>query len=426
MSSCGQPPAKEQTMPTPFTFTSPIAASDELFSRERLAGHDPAVLERTVVAVIGAGAAGNNIALNLALLGVGEIRLVDDDVIDPSNLTRSPGFAMVHSSVGASKASVLARAIARLHPRSDARVRYANARIEALGFGALVGATVVVSAVDSKQARAYLADATRLLGIPMVEVGFRYPNAHVAVFGNREHGSPCWRCREPEARGERASCSLYARRVVSAGRTPATQPLAAVVGAFAAEACVRLAHREHALDDTFVDIDLRTLQAETMRLASADRCPGVHRRPAKPTPVALDHTASAAQLLAAVRPFVESPALELREPYVTTGPCVHCGARVHVGALSSAVREAPRCRTCPAGTRAPAPLVIVSEVDEQSPARRTSLRRLGYVPGDVVAVRDGVFGSLRLFVLQGSAERLFRAVAVREGVTGSRSALMKD
>ena len=69
-----------------------INISSGLFSREALAGYDPERLSSAKVAVVGLGAAGSNVVQTLALAGVGELRLIDFDVVEPTNLTRSPLF----------------------------------------------------------------------------------------------------------------------------------------------------------------------------------------------------------------------------------------------------------------------------------------------------------------------------------------------
>ena len=51
-----------------------LEINNELFSRERLAGYDPEIMKATRMLIVGAGALGQNTALNLALAGVGEIR----------------------------------------------------------------------------------------------------------------------------------------------------------------------------------------------------------------------------------------------------------------------------------------------------------------------------------------------------------------
>ena len=66
---------------------------DDRYSRLRLiAWWDQAKLAAARILVVGAGALGNEVLKNLALLGVGTIYLVDFDTIEQSNLTRSVLF----------------------------------------------------------------------------------------------------------------------------------------------------------------------------------------------------------------------------------------------------------------------------------------------------------------------------------------------
>ena len=84
----------------------------------RIEGWDPEKLARAKVMVVGAGALGNEILKNLALVGVGHILVVDSDNIDTTNLTRSPLFRP--GDVGHSKAVVAAEEVREIWP--DARV----------------------------------------------------------------------------------------------------------------------------------------------------------------------------------------------------------------------------------------------------------------------------------------------------------------
>ena len=75
-------------------------------------------LARTKVAVVGAGAVGNEIIKNLALLGVGEMHIFDLDLIEEHNLTRSVLFR--DRDIGRSKAEVAAQRAAELDPNVSA------------------------------------------------------------------------------------------------------------------------------------------------------------------------------------------------------------------------------------------------------------------------------------------------------------------
>ena len=71
--------------------------------------------------VVGAGALGNEVAKNLALLGVGRIWIADFDRIETTNLTRSALFR--GSDVGKWKAQVLAAGADREERAAAGRAR---------------------------------------------------------------------------------------------------------------------------------------------------------------------------------------------------------------------------------------------------------------------------------------------------------------
>ncbi len=157
-----------------------INAQVDLQSRARLAGYDPDRLD-AVVLVVGMGASGQNTALNLALAGIRELRVVDADRFEQHSRTRSPLFPP-GAGDGVPKATATAAALARVATHPDALVRFADARIEELGAAIFDEVDVVVSCVDAKRARAYLADRCSALGLPLVEAGFQGAEVNLAVF----------------------------------------------------------------------------------------------------------------------------------------------------------------------------------------------------------------------------------------------------
>ena len=84
--SSAAPPASEKVRIS----ATELAAEEDRFHRFRLIGWwDQARLARARVLVCGAGALGNEIVKNLALLGVGNVLIADMDRIENSNLSRS-------------------------------------------------------------------------------------------------------------------------------------------------------------------------------------------------------------------------------------------------------------------------------------------------------------------------------------------------
>src|SRR3954463_8359535 len=117
------------------------------------------------VLLIGAGGLGAPSALYLAAAGVGRIGLVDDDVVDVSNLQRQ----VIHTTdgVGTPKVDSAERAIKDLNPGVNV-VKYAT-RLDASNIMEIIeGYDVIVDGVDNFPTRYLLNDATVRLKIPVV------------------------------------------------------------------------------------------------------------------------------------------------------------------------------------------------------------------------------------------------------------------
>ncbi|HZU29488.1 MAG TPA: ThiF family adenylyltransferase, partial [Candidatus Angelobacter sp.] len=147
---------------------SPAAAtSDDRFSRFRLIGWwDQEKLRSAKVLVIGAGALGNEILKNLALLGFANIVVVDLDSIEASNLSRSILYRA--SDVGRRKADVAADAVKNIFP--DAHVHPITANVvHGLGLGLFAWADVVLAGLDNREARLWINRACWKMNKPWID-----------------------------------------------------------------------------------------------------------------------------------------------------------------------------------------------------------------------------------------------------------------
>lgn len=237
-------------------------ATTDRFARERLAGYDPAVMQGATVLVAGAGALAQNLLVNLALSGVGELRIVDFDMFEDHNAPRSPLYPThaERASLGMRKAPVVATKAHALMRAPHARARFAVSRIQALGAGAMEGVDVVAACVDNPDARAYLGDLCRLTGLTLVEGGFDGSAVSMSVFPASEPGAeasdPCYRCGNASVVGT-FSCQRYAASTIEAGGIPAIQSAAATLGGLQAEAIIQALHGVHA-GHRRVNLDVRT------------------------------------------------------------------------------------------------------------------------------------------------------------------------
>src|SRR5262245_51402737 len=114
------------------------------YSRLRLiAWWDQEKLRAAKVLVVGAGAIGNEVLKNLALVGIGQVFVVDMDVIEDSNLARTILFRQTDR--GQSKAFSAAKAIREINP--DVRVTSIQGNVMTdVGLGLFRDADVVIAA----------------------------------------------------------------------------------------------------------------------------------------------------------------------------------------------------------------------------------------------------------------------------------------
>ena len=145
------------------------------------------------VLVVGAGGLGSPALMYLAAAGVGTIGVVDDDVVDASNLQRQ----VVHgvADVGRPKTESAAETVAAINPlvtvvRHDIRLTADNA------LGILADYDVVLDGADNFATRYLVNDACVLLGLPHVWGSIYRFDGQVSVWF-AGYG-PCYRCVFPD------------------------------------------------------------------------------------------------------------------------------------------------------------------------------------------------------------------------------------
>ncbi len=366
-----------------------VMEQNALFSREVLAGYDRERLEQSVASVVGCGAAGNNITLTLGSAGVRVLQLVDPDTVELSNLTRSPLFRRerVTGDKSRFKARELATGFLSCSYADDPVVHFATRRVEELGLSGLANSSVIISAVDSFKARAYLADVSRLLGIPLVEVGFSAPRGHVSVFPNQQDAEACWRCLHPSVSHGGVSCTTYAEAVVASGRVPATQTVAALFGALAAEAAIEAIHGRFPLGGKLLQLDARSGRSAVATISSDPHCPGLHRRLPERLQIDVPVNAPMTDVFTAISKRVSAPVVRLLSQFVVEMPCADCGHAVKIAKPAFSIIAPPRCAVCPDSPE-PSVLSVLQRVRPGDPDARRLCKRFGLGPGALLEVED--------------------------------------
>ena len=147
-----------------------LAGLGELGQRRLRAAH---------IAVIGAGGLGSPVLLALAAAGVGTLTVIDDDVVEASNLQRQVIHAL--ADVGEAKVDSAARRIAGLSPETE--VRSLGTRLDhANAQDLLADADLVIDGSDTFDTREAVAAACEELAIPLVWGTVQEFAAQVTVF----------------------------------------------------------------------------------------------------------------------------------------------------------------------------------------------------------------------------------------------------
>ncbi len=231
----------EATPPTP------IALDEGRFARlKAIEWWDHDRVSGARVLLVGAGALGNEVLKNLALLGIGAVAVVDKDRVEASNLSRSVLFR--ERDALAAKAACAARAARELYPAMEVRPIVGNVLAD-VGLGWFRWADVVVGALDNRVARVFVNRACALTGRPWIDGGIEVLQGIVRGFA--PPATACYECTmsktDWDLLNQQRSCSLLARRAIASRGTPTTPTSASVIGALQVQELVKLLHRMDAL-----------------------------------------------------------------------------------------------------------------------------------------------------------------------------------
>ncbi|UGS37718.1 molybdopterin-synthase adenylyltransferase MoeB [Capillimicrobium parvum] len=144
------------------------------------------------VLLLGAGGLGSPTALYLAAAGVGTIGIIDNDVVDLSNLQRQ----VIHTTdrVGVKKVDSAEESMKAINP--DVNVVKYDFRMDATNImDVITGYDVIVDGLDNFPTRYLLNDASVRLQIPVVSASILGFDGQLSIF--KPYDGPCYRCLYP-------------------------------------------------------------------------------------------------------------------------------------------------------------------------------------------------------------------------------------
>jgi len=229
------PVAPEKPLRIPNLRTDRLGTFDFISWWERKKVEDAKIL------IVGAGALGNEVIKNLALMGAGNLFIIDFDTIEAANLSRSPLFR--ESDNGRRKAEVAAARAKELNP--DIHVQYLHGDVTTqLGLGVIRRMDVIIGCLDNREARLGINRFAYWMGKPWVDGAIQELLGLVRVFIPGQ--GACFECTLNEtARRDlavRYSCPLLARQNILLGKVPTTPTIASIIGGMQSQEALKLLH----------------------------------------------------------------------------------------------------------------------------------------------------------------------------------------
>jgi len=195
--------------------------------QQRLAGFNQAIYSRSNVVCIGAGGLISQIAPTLVRKGIGSLAILDDDVVEPSNLNRQRFYA---KDLGHNKAFALIENLLPECVHATTLTAYPLLLEEAIDGGVDLRCDVAICGVDNNPARIAASRHFRNLRIPVIFTAVSADADHGYVFV--QEAGPCFGCLFPDA---------VDSRTYACPATPAIADILQAVGAltvYAVDTCL--------------------------------------------------------------------------------------------------------------------------------------------------------------------------------------------
>lgn len=390
-------------------------ADDDPFSRQKiLKGWDQDKVKNAKILVVGAGALGNEVLKNLALLGVGEIMIVDFDFISKSNLSRTVLFRLEDN--GKDKAKIASERTKELCVEQTAKVYYLSVNIvEDLGDGIFDKFDVAVGCIDNLEARRAISRGCWLAGTPWVDGSISGYHGNVVIFKPLE--TFCFICTMSESDEKsikkKYSCEQKKYRAFAERKIPNIQTLSSIIAGIQVQEALKIIHGDYSMVGKRIDYDG---SANALMTSISKPLDSHDRRPHHGTYVGCEieklHWASADivlrdflfQLGVLANEFEISLSTRPRHDLILTGKCKRCSNEfeIYTPVFRIFADQYNKCAACgaeqPPNIEDPNLLTITfdkiihSSLSSKSVNEKIldmTLREIGFAPLDIIELKDG-------------------------------------
>ena len=363
-------------------------------TRQSVLGHVPGWditrLSEARVMVVGAGALGNEVMKNLALLGVREMVIVDFDHVEISNLSRSILFRA--SDQEKLKAEVAALRVQEINPQIQTQAIVGDILCD-VGFGTIREMDLIFGCLDNRLARLWLNRWAFRAGKPWIGGGILNTSGQVVIY---EQEGACYECSLTKQGWEdiqhRMGCPDMAQRYFNNGIQPTTPIAASIIAGTMVQEGLKIlfGHERDRLKGQMWLYEGQQLHAEVYELtASNPNCLSHFNWPAPQEVSDVSLTSTLGQVFARLESEFGEPvwidldhpiALEIstlvsKEVYPFVKPLLHLSKE-----MAESYRKIPQ-----EGLGVPAGK-LASRLDRSFPYQEKTLAELGFPPKHVLRV----------------------------------------
>lgn len=345
------------------------------------------VVRQATVLVVGAGALGNEVLKNLALMGIGRILIVDFDTIEDSNLSRSILFR--HADNGRRKVDAAADAVKAINPDVQVMPWHGDINFE-MGLGVFRHVDAVIGCLDNREARLSINRFCWNVGQTWVDGAIQELMGIVRVF--RPGIGACYECTLTDVDYQiinlRYSCPLLARENLLQGKVPTTPTSASIVAAFQTQEALKILHNMEVQPGIGLMINGLTNNIYLTEYPVKAQCMSHARyEPIEELPQARSDQTTLADLLAHARARVGAEAvLELGAEIVVSLTCNQCQTETPLfKRMARLYEQEALCPTC--GERRD--LNLTNRITGREDFLARTLAEIDMPPLSIVRARQG-------------------------------------
>jgi len=218
-----------------------------------------ALLKDKHVVLIGLGGLGSPIAYYLASSGIGRITLVDDDIIETSNLQRQILYSA--DDVGKKKVDIAKLKMHKLNPKMNIKI-ISERLVDNSKINYFFDTDLIIDATDNFETRSFINKISLENRVPLIMGAAIKFCGQIIVFRNDLKGQPCYNCLYENV-SDSDAC-------VDSGVFSA---LTGVVGSVQASECIKvLLDIGERLESRLLTIDLKNNDFKIVKLNKDMQC----------------------------------------------------------------------------------------------------------------------------------------------------------